>query len=47
MKQNRKHKFLLFIVVLFMIVPSVNEPFKVFANSNEEELDVSSVENVT
>ncbi|KRN83998.1 hypothetical protein IV75_GL000702 [Carnobacterium maltaromaticum] len=30
-----------------MIVPSVNEPFKVFANSNEEELDVSSVENVT
>ena len=47
MKQNRKHKFLLFIVVLFMIVPSVNEPFKVFANSNEEELDVSSVEDVT
>ncbi|MEK4150509.1 MucBP domain-containing protein [Carnobacterium sp. FSL E2-0243] len=47
MKQNRKHKFLLFIVVLFMIVPSVNEPFKVFANSNEEELDVPSVEDVT
>lgn len=30
-----------------MIVPSVNEPFKVFANSNEEELDVPSVEDVT
>ncbi|MEG0158844.1 MAG: cell wall anchor protein, partial [Carnobacterium sp.] len=44
MKQNKKHKFLLFIVVLFMIVPSVNEPFKVFANSNEEELDIPSVE---
>ncbi|PLS34532.1 cell wall anchor protein [Carnobacterium maltaromaticum] len=47
MKQNRKHKFLLFIVVLFMIIPSVNEPFKVFANSNEEELDVPSVEDIT
>lgn len=46
MKQNKKHKFLLFIVVLFMIVPSVNEPFKVFANSNEEELDIPSVEDV-
>ena len=30
-----------------MIIPSVNEPFKVFANSNEEELDVPSIEDGT
>ena len=30
-----------------MIVPSVNEPFKVFYNSNDEELDVSSLYDFT